>query len=716
MNWKIFGIVVGLVAIGSISSARVQSSEVSESVSEPIELAETMEIARQINNPIDFQKLPPQIDRKLFFGNPEISGAQLSPDGKFLAFRKPLNGVINVWLKGIDEPFTAARPITEDKTRPILGYFWSQDSKYILYVQDKEGNENFHIYAVSPTAKPAPGKLVPPARDLTPYENVLARIIAVPDNTPETIIVGLNDRDPRYHDVYRLNLRSGERELVFKNEQNAASWLTDLEGNLQLATINLPGGGTEIRRIEGDKLVPVYSCKFGETCNPIRFHPDGDRVYMETNRGDRVDLTRLVLFNPRTGKIEIVDSDPKQKVDFGRGIFSKATKELIATVFVGDRQRIYPQNRQFARDLAFLNKTLPKGELGFYSMTKDGRLMLVSLSSDIEPGSTYLFDRKTQKLTKLYSLLPELDRQDLAPMRSISYTARDGLEIPAYLTLPKGIPARNLPLVVFPHGGPWGRDVWGYRPLVQFLANRGYAVFQPNFRGSTGYGKAFLNAGNKQWGTGAMQHDITDGVKYLIKRGTVDPNRVAIFGISYGGYATLAGLAFTPDLYTAGVSYVGPSNLITLFTSIPPYWETYKALFKLRVGDIDTSEGKKLLRQQSPLFSAKRIKAPLMVIQGANDPRVKKAESEQIVVALRDLNRNVEYLLAPNEGHGFRNENNRLAVAAAMERFLFPYLGGRYQKSISPEVKERLEVLTVDINDVSVSNTQAENNTRKRGR
>ena len=712
MRRKIFGILLGIVAISSITSARVQSSETFKPISTETKLDLEIEKIKQIRNRTapqqsrdrnNLQQLPPLIDRKLIFGNPEISGAQLSPDGKYLAFRKPLNGVINVWVKGVDEPFEAARPITEDKTRPVFGYFWSKDSKYILFGQDKGGNENFRIYAVSPTDKPARGQKVPEARDLTPYEKVQARIYAVPENTPNTIIVGLNDRDPRYHDVYRIDLTTGERELVFKNDRNVSRWVADLQGNLRLAVISLPDGGTEIHQIQGEKMVPVYQCKFGETCSPNRFHKDGKRVYMETNKGENVDLSRLVLFNPQTRRVEVVDSDPEKKVDFGTAIFSEVTEELIATVYVGDRLRIYPKNQKFAADLAYLRKNLPDGELGLRSMTSDGQQMIVTLSSDVDPGSAYLFDRQKQKLTKLYEVLSSLKREDLAPMRPITYTARDGLKIPAYLTVPKGIPARNLPVVILPHGGPWARDTWGYDPFAQFLANRGYAVLQPNFRGSRGFGKAFLNAGNKEWGTGAMQHDITDGVKYLISEGIADPKQIGIFGGSYGGYATLAGLAFTPDLYAAGVSYVGPSNLLTLLNSVPPYWESYKAQLKLRVGNPETAEGKEQLRRQSPLFSATNIKAPLMVVQGANDPRVKQAESDQIVVALRDLGRDVEYLLAPEEGHGFRKENNRLAVAAAMEKFFAKYLKGRYQESISPEVQQQLDDLTVDINTVRVS-------------
>ncbi|KYC43683.1 peptidase S9 [Scytonema hofmannii PCC 7110] len=650
----------------------------------------------------DLAKLPPLIDRKLFFADPQIANAQISPDGKFLAFQKPLNDVLNVWVKRLGEPFDAARPVTADTDSPILTYAWSEDGKYILYGQDKGGNENFHIYAVAPSAIPAQGSKAPPARDLTPLENIQARIYAVPEKTPNYIIVGLNDRNPQLHDVYRVNLTTGERELLIKNDRNVASWVADLEGNIRLAVRQTTDGGTEILRVEnqGKTLVPVYTCSFEETCFPLRFHKDGDRVYVMTNKGNDVDLIRLVLFNPKTQQSKLVTADPQRRVDFGGAIFSEATDELIATYYVGDRLRIYPQNQEFARDLALLQTKLPEGDLFFDSATNDERLRLVKVESDVDPGSTYLFNRETGKVEKLYESRPKLPSKYLAPMRSIRYTARDGLEIPAYLTIPKGVEPRNLPVVVIPHGGPWARDTWGYNSYAQFLANRGYAVFQPNFRGSTGYGQAFLNAGNEEWGRGAMQHDITDGVKYLIQQGIADPERVGIFGISYGGYATLAGLAFTPKLYKAGISYVGPSNIITLINAIPPYWVPIKKTFMLRVGDPEDPEDRVRLRRQSPLFAAKQIQAPLLVIQGANDPRVKKVESDQIVVALRDLGRQVQYLVAPNEGHGFRREDNRLAVAAAVESFFARYLNGRAQESISPEVKARLEALTVDVEDV----------------
>ncbi len=689
IKWVIVAIVIASIEITMTNAAVTQDNPL------PSTSAST---SMQNNNYLE--KLPPLIDRNIFFGNPKIFGAQLSPDGKFLAFEKPLNGVMNVWVKRLEEPFDAARPVTADTNRPIPGYFWSRDGRYIVYIQDKGGNENFHIYAADPSATTAQGSKASPARDLTPSENVQARIYALPKKTPNYIIVGLNDRNPQLHDVYRLNLTTGERELLIKNDQNVAGWTADLEGNIRLGVRQTSDGGTEILRVEGEKLVPVYTCSFEETCAPNRFHKDGKRVYMVTNQGNDVDLTRLVLFNPETKESELIDVDPEKKVDFGGPIFSEATDELIATFYVGDRLRIYPKNEEFARNLAFLQKELPEGDLALQSATNDDRLYLVAVRSDVDPGSIFLFNRETHKVEKLYESRPELPKANLAPMRPIRYTARDGREIPAYLTIPKGVEPRNLPVVVMPHGGPWARDIWGYQPFTQFLANRGYAVLQPNFRGSEGYGKAFLNAGNKEWGTGAMQNDISDGVKYLIEQGIADPKRVGIFGASYGGYATLAGLAFTPDLYAAGISYVGPSNILTLIKTIPPYWAPIKKSFTLRVGDPDNPQDLERLRQQSPLFSAKQIKAPLLVIQGANDPRVKKAESDQIVVALRDLGREVKYLVAPNEGHGFRGETNQLAVTAAIESFFVPYLGGRYQESMPPEVKKQLDALTVDVSTV----------------
>ena len=645
--------------------------------------------------------LPPLIDREVFFGNPEISGGQLSPDGRWVSFVKPLDGIRNVWVKAIDEPFEAARPMTADSLRPVQGYFWSRDSKVILFVQDQGGNENFHVYAVDPSAAPAEGMQVPAAHDLTPLENVRAAIYAVPENDPAHILVGLNDRDASVHDVYRLDIVSGERELVLQNDQNVAQWAADLDGNLRLGIRQTEEGGWEILRVDGSTLTTIYTCNEQESCFPDRFHKDGSRVYLQTNKGEG-DLIRLELMDVETGATELVEADPEGEVDFGEAIFSNATEELIATSYLGDRTRYYPKDDAFARDLERIGEALPEGEYGFRSMTEDDRLVLVAVDSDVDPSSTFVFDRQSGAAELLYRTRPEVPSEHMASMRPVRYTARDGIEIPAYLTVPKGVEAENLAVVIVPHGGPWARDIWGFDGMAQYLANRGYAVLSPNFRGSTGFGKEYLNLGNEQWGTGTMQHDITDGVQWLVDQGIADPAKVAIMGGSYGGYATLAGLAFTPELYAAGVDIVGPSNIITLLNSIPPYWKPLQKVFAVRVGDINDPADVERMQAQSPLNSADAITAPLLVIQGANDPRVKQAESDQIVVALRDKGQPVEYLVAANEGHGFANEDNNLAMFAKVEEFLATHLGGRYQADMPPEIEQTLEGLTVDVESVVV--------------
>lgn len=654
----------------------------------------------------DSGRLSPLIDRELFFGDPEISGAALSPDGKFISFIKPYKGVRNIYVKKIDEPFDAAKPITAD-SRPVPQYMWSQDGRYVLYAQDKNGDENFHIYAVNPSDTPEEKTGVPPARDLTDVEGIRAALYSIPKKKPNEIIIGLNDRDPSYHDVYRLDLTTGARELLIKNAEKMAGFTFDLDGNARLAVRQTEDGGTEILRIDGDKYNRVAQCTFEETLDLSQFHKDGKRVYMITNKGEGVDLSRLVLFNPQTGEEEFIEADPEGEVDFAGAVFAPDTDELVATAYVGDRVRIYPREERTKKALDFLRSKFPKAELSVASITLDFRLLLVNVYSDIDPGAMYLYDRITGRMDLLYRMRPELNSDHLAFMEPVRYKARDGAKIPAYLTIPRGMEPENLPVVIFPHGGPWSRDTWGYGAYTQYLANRGYAVFQPNFRGSTGYGKNFLNAGNREWGTGIMQHDITDGVKYLIDRGIADPKRVAIFGGSYGGYATLAGLAFTPDLYRAGISYVGPSNLITLLKSVPPYWAPMLKMFHKRLGNPDDPNDQERLKQQSPLFSADKIKAPLLVIQGANDPRVKKAESDQIVVALRDRGYDVEYLLAEDEGHGFRSPENSIAVAVAMERFFTKQLGGRMQKEMSGDLTRKLAALTVDIATVTLPDAAA---------
>jgi len=639
-------------------------------------------------------KRPPLLDRELFFGNPEIAGAQLSPDGKWTAFLKPWKETRNVWVKKTGDPYDKARLVTAEPKRPVAGFFWSRDSKYILFVKDNDGDENFNVWAVDPAATAAEGKDAPAARNLTDAKGARAFIYDVPKKDPDVVFVGLNDRDAAWHDVYKVKISTGERTLLRKNTDKISGWVFDLDGNLRLASRIADNGDTEVLRVDPEGFTKIYGCNVFESCGPVRFHKDGKRVYMESNKGEP-DLTRLYLFDPATGKEEVVEGDPSGRVDFGQAIFSEATDELVATTYEDAKTRIYFRDKAFESDYRLLEKKLPGREVLPAGSTADDRLWMVAAYSDVDPGSRYLFDRKTKKLTLEYVARERIPREHMAAMKPISYASSDGLIIPAYLTLPKGVPAKDLPLVVFPHGGPWARDGWGFNNYAQWFANRGYAVLSPNFRGSTGYGKKFLNAGNKQWGL-KMQDDITWGVKHLVKEGIADPKKVAIMGGSYGGYATLAGLAFTPDVYAAGVSLVGPSNLLTLLETIPPYWEAIRIIFHERMGNPNKPEEKKLLEAASPLFSATKIKTPLLVIQGANDPRVKKAESDQIVIALRDRGFPVEYICAPDEGHGFARPVNNMAAMAASEAFLAKHLGGRFQEGGTPEVVARLKEITVD--------------------
>jgi dipeptidyl aminopeptidase/acylaminoacyl peptidase len=645
--------------------------------------------------------LPPLLDRALFFGDPEISGSQISPDGQYLSFIRPLDGTRNVWVKKVDEPFDTARPITNDQRRPIQGYFWSRDSRYVLFVQDQGGDENFNVYAVDPAAPNAPDQPVPAARNLTDAEGARAVIYSVPRNRPDVLYVGLNDRDAAWHDVYRVAIATGERTLLRENTERVAAWVFDTEGALRLAVRTTDAGDTDILRVDESGFTPIYSCSVFETCAPVRFRKDGRKVYQVTNKGN-VDLMGLTLLDVATGQEELIESDPEGRVDIENAMFSDVTGDLIATVYDDERTRYRFHDEAFRSDYEFLAGRFPERDISFQSSTADERQWIIVVTSDTDPGQVLLFDRKDRALVPQYTVRDKIPREHLAPMTAITYRSSDGLEVPAFLTLPKGVAPKNLPLLVFPHGGPWARDSWGYSAYPQFFANRGYAVLQPNFRGSTGYGKKFLNLGNGKWGE-TMQDDITWGVKHLVTEGVVDPKRVGIMGGSYGGYATLAGLAFTPDVYAAGVSIVGPSNLITLLDSIPPYWESVRTIFNVRIADPTTPEGKAQLERQSPLNSAGKITSPLLVVQGANDPRVKQAESDQIVIALREHGLPVEYIVAPDEGHGFARPVNNMAMIAASERFLAKHLGGRHQAEMPDDVATRLREITVDPKSVTLT-------------
>jgi len=642
---------------------------------------------------------PPIIDRDLFFGEIAIAGAQISPDGRFISFLKPYKGTRNIWVKGADEPFSAARPVSAEAARPIRSYFWSHDSKYILYAQDSGGDENFNIYAIDPTLAADSKTGVPPTRPLTNLKGVRTEIFSVPRAKPDILYIGLNDRDPRWHDLYELRISTGEKTLLRKNTENIAGWEFDHDGVLRLAERTNSAGDTEILRVDADGFKQIYSCTVLETCGVHGFDATNERVYLVTNRGP-LDLVELDLLNPATGDAVKVESDPEKRVDIVNAKLSELDHRILFTDYEDDTVRRYFKDKTFEKDYRWLQSKLTGRQIAFGATSNDENLWIVSAYGDTEPGVTYVWNRQSKLLALQYRIRDELPRDALAQRKPYHYRSSDGLDIPAYLTLPKGLPAKNLPLIVHPHGGPWARDSFGYDTYAQFLSNRGYAVLQPNFRGSTSYGKKFLNAGNGEWGR-KMQDDLTWGVKALVAAGIADPGRVGISGGSYGGYATLAGVAFTPNVYAAAVAIVAPSNLITLLDAIPPYWEAGRKQMYTRMADPTTPAGKALLVAESPLTQAKSIVTPLLVVQGKNDPRVNIRESDQIVAAVRDNGKPVEYLVAPDEGHGFARPINNLAMVTAMERFFAQYLGGRNQKEVTPDVAAKLKDITVDPKTVS---------------
>lgn len=642
---------------------------------------------------------PPLIDRELFFGNPEISGGQLSPDGKWISFMKEYDGIMNIWVKSFDEPFENARPLT-DSQRPLYGYSWSEDGKYILYVKDKDGDENINIFAVDPMSTPANG--VPESRNLTPMNEVTAQIYMVSRKDPDLLMIGLNDRDKAWHDLYSLKISTGQLKMIYENKDRITNYDFDWNEDLRVLYTTDEKGNTKFLYKEGDKLTPIYETSVTEQAYISNWNKDNTKIYLISNKEDS-DLSSLYELDPKTKKITKIESDPKGKVDIDGVSMDRNTHKIISTSYTADKTEYYWKDKTWEKNYNFLKNKFPGREVDFSSSTKDYSKFLITVWGDKYASETYFFDTKTKELILQYTPRPELKKVEkyLAEMQPVQYKSSDGLEIPGYLTLPVASSGKNLPVVVLVHGGPKGpRDYWGFNSYVQFLANRGYAVLQPNFRASGGYGKKFLNAGDLQWGK-LMQDDITWGVKYLIDKGIADKNRIAIMGGSYGGYATLAGLAFTPELYAAGVDIVGPSNIFTLLESVPAYWEAAKAFLYGMTGDPNTEEGAKRIREASPLFSVDKITKPLLIIQGANDPRVKQAESDQIVIALRDKGKKVNYLLADDEGHGFAKPVNNMAMIAEIEKFLSEVIGGRYQKDMPQDVADRLKEITVDINTVT---------------
>lgn len=614
---------------------------------------------------------PSLIPRSALFGNPERAQPRLSPDGTQLAYLAPDKGVLNVWVRSVAQDDAAV--VTSDKKRGIRFFTWQQDGEHIVYTQDRDGDENWHLYQTNLKTRNT--------RDLTPFEGIQAQFVAAEPDKPETLLLGLNIRDRSLHDVYRIDLRTGAVELDTENPGDVSGWTADHRLTVRVAQAFAPDGGT-ILRVRDDARSPWRELtKWGpdESFGGVAaVAPDDRGVYLITSVG--ANAARLVELDLATGQSRMIAEDPQYDVN---DVMTHPTShKLEAVEFVRARSEWQPVDLALEADFTAL-KQVRKGDFGVASRDMADRTWLVSYLADDAPVHYYAFDRATRKATLLFTNRPQLEGQRLAEMRPVSFKARDGLVLHGYLTLPPGSPGKKLPMVLNVHGGPWGRDTWGLDNEAQWLANRGYAVLQVNFRGSTGYGKQYLNGGDREW-AGKMHSDLLDGKKWAIEQGYADPTRVAIMGGSYGGYATLVGVAFTPDEFACGVDIVGPSNLETLLKSIPPYWKSISSVFHKRMGRPEEAE---FLKSRSPLYKADQIKVPLLIAQGANDPRVKQAESDQIVDAMRKNAKPVEYYVYPDEGHGFARPENRMAFYAAAEQFLARCLGGRAEPPDEAEGK-----------------------------
>lgn len=615
------------------------------------------------------QNSNPLIPRKVLFGNPERTSPQISPDGKMLAYLAPDQGFLNVWVRTLGQ--TDDRVITSDRKRGIRNLAWQLDSQNILYAQDQGGDENWHVYQANLATRQI--------KDLTPFEKARADIVALEASHPDTLLIQSNKRDPKVFDVYRVDLKTGELALDTENPGDVAGWQPDHGLQVRAAQVTTPDGGTIIRVRDDTKSPWRELMKWGseETLgNLVGFTPDNKSLLVITSLN--ANAARLLSVDVASGKQTVIAEDPQFDVSFA--VIEPKTGKLQAVVILRERRHFQVVDKSLDADFAALSR-VRDADISDISQDLAGDKWVVTFEGDDAPVYYYLYDRATKRATVLFSNRPELEKYKLAKVQPIQYKARDGMLIYGYLTTPAGVEAKKLPMVVFPHGGPWGRDLWGYDPYAQWFANRGYAVLQPNFRASTGYGKQYLNAGDKQW-AGSMHTDLLDGKDWVIQQGVADPNKVCIMGGSYGGYATLAALAFSPDAFSCGVDIVGPSNLNTLLKTIPPYWSTLLAVFHKRMGD-----NEEILKAQSPLFKADQIKKPLLIGQGANDPRVNKAESDQIVAAMRKNQKPVVYYVFPNEGHGFARPDNRMAFNAAAEEFLAQYLGGRFEPPTDAEKK-----------------------------
>lgn len=608
-------------------------------------------------------KEAPLIPMKDFFRNPEKSSFTISPNGEYFAFMMPWQNRMNVHVQKIGSDIITR--ITNATERDLAGYFWGNNNR-IVYIQDTGGDENFRLYAVNIDGSNQ--------KDLTPFEKVMVQVVDDLKDNDEEMLIAMNKRDARIFDAYRININTGDISMIAENPGNITGWVTDHDGRLRIATTT-DGVNTSIlyRKTESDAFQHVITSNFKETLAPAMFTYDNQNVYMLSNIGrDKLAVVKYDIENNK--ELELVFEHPE--VDVSNLISSDKKKIITGVSFITDKRKNHFFDKERKELQETLESKLPGYEVVVSASNRDENKFIVRTYSDKTRGSVYFYDLKKKELLKLTDVSPWLDEKNMADQKPIKFTSRDGLTIHGYLTLPKDVEPKNLPVVVNPHGGPWYRDSWGFNPEVQFLANRGYAVLQINFRGSTGYGRKFWEASFKQWGK-KMQDDVTDGVNWLISQGIADPKRIGIYGGSYGGYTTLAGLTFTPDLYACGVDYVGVSNLFSWMAAVPPYWKPYLEMIYEMVGhpEIDSL----LLLEASPVFHVDKIKVPLLIAQGANDPRVPKAESDQMVEALQKKGIDVPYLVKDNEGHGFRNEENRFDFYRAMEEFLGKHLGGKVE-------------------------------------
>lgn len=614
------------------------------------------------------------IPRHVLFGNPDKSSVQLSHDGKKLSYIAPVNGVLNVWVGPVDNP-DAAKPVTNDTYRGIRSYFWAYTNDHVIYLQDKGGDENFHIYSVNLKS----GKEI----DLTPFDGARGGVVEVSKDYPTDILVSVNNRNPQLMDVHRVNITNGERKVIYENNEGYVGFLTEDDMKLHFAVKMTPDGGSQIFRMTdgGDwTLFTTIGASDSMTTSPLGLDDSQQHLYMLDSR-DR-NTAALKKVNIETGEAEMMAQNNKADI---QGIIGHPTKNTIQAVQATFTRREWQiLDPSIKADLTYL-ENLVDGEFNIGSRTLDDNHWIVVYVMDDGPVRYYHYDRQNKKAKFLFTNRESLEDVKLAKMHPTVVDSRDGYKLVCYYTLPPwvdededGKPSEALPMVLLVHGGPWGRDNWGYNPMHQWLANRGYAVMSVNFRGSTGLGKEFINAGNFEW-AGKMHDDLLDAVDWAVKNKIAQQDKVGIMGGSYGGYATLVGLTYTPKKFACGVDIVGPSNLVTLLNTIPPYWKPMLDIFTKRVGDHRTEEGRKLLEERSPLNYVNRIERPLLIGQGANDPRVKQSESDQIVEAMQKNEIPVSYVLFPDEGHGFARPENRMSFNAVTEAFLSKHLGGRFE-------------------------------------